>query len=178
MMTVDQLLHLPGEGVAYVGASPNSNNVIDVFCNLKDYGFAGPIIPVNPKYESVLGHRCYRSLEDVPDALSTVIIGVAGSQAPELVSRASERGCRQIVVIGSGFAEAGDIGLQRALVEACGPNVRLIGPNCMGFADFRASICCITGPMPKNGSVGSVSVISQSLELIASMIASLHVHRV
>jgi acyl-CoA synthetase (NDP forming) len=38
--------------------------------------FRGAVYPVNPKYETLLGHHCYPSLMDVPDALDLAIIAL------------------------------------------------------------------------------------------------------
>jgi len=37
---------------------------------MQEHGYR--IIPVNPKYEEILGERCYRSLTDVPDKVDMV----------------------------------------------------------------------------------------------------------
>jgi len=37
---------------------------------LKDHGFR--VIPVTPKYEAILGERCYPSLRDIPEAVDVV----------------------------------------------------------------------------------------------------------
>ncbi len=37
---------------------------------MQEHGYR--IIPVNPKYPEILGERCYRSLEDIPDKVDMV----------------------------------------------------------------------------------------------------------
>ena len=37
---------------------------------LKEHGYR--VIPVNPKYDSILGEKCYRSLRDVPEPIDIV----------------------------------------------------------------------------------------------------------
>jgi predicted CoA-binding protein len=39
---------------------------------MQEHGYR--IIPVNPKYESILGERCYKSLRDIPDKVDLVDI--------------------------------------------------------------------------------------------------------
>jgi predicted CoA-binding protein len=39
---------------------------------MQEHGYR--IIPVNPKYESILGERCYKSLRDIPDRVDLVDI--------------------------------------------------------------------------------------------------------
>ncbi|HEX8049754.1 CoA-binding protein, partial [Rhizobium sp.] len=39
-------------------------------------GFAGDIWPVHPTQESVLGRRCYRSVDELPAAPDAAFVGV------------------------------------------------------------------------------------------------------
>jgi predicted CoA-binding protein len=39
---------------------------------LQEHGYR--VIPVNPKYESILGEKCYRSLRDIPERVDIVDI--------------------------------------------------------------------------------------------------------
>ena len=58
--------------VAVVGASPTSRVGLNMLRNLEQLGFAGPIYPVNPRYDEVAGRRCYPSLAAIPDEVDTV----------------------------------------------------------------------------------------------------------
>ncbi len=64
--------------VAYVGASetPGSPG-----CRLiqvaQSYDYAGTIYPINPKYETVQGIRCYGSLSELPEAPDLAILSVS-----------------------------------------------------------------------------------------------------
>ena len=37
---------------------------------MQEHGYR--VIPVNPKYESILGEKCYRSLRDIPERVDIV----------------------------------------------------------------------------------------------------------
>jgi uncharacterized protein len=39
---------------------------------MQEHGYR--VIPVNPKYESILGEKCYRSLRDIPERIDLVDI--------------------------------------------------------------------------------------------------------
>ena len=39
---------------------------------MQEHGYR--VIPVNPKYDSILGERCYKSLRDIPDTVDLVDI--------------------------------------------------------------------------------------------------------
>jgi predicted CoA-binding protein len=46
------------------------------------------IIPVNPKYEQVLGEKCYRRLLDVPEAIDIVDVFRRPEAVPEVADQA------------------------------------------------------------------------------------------
>ena len=64
---------LAPRSVAVVGASPSSFVGRVVLENLALIGFGGDVYPVNPRYEDVLGRRCYPSLEALPAVPEAVV---------------------------------------------------------------------------------------------------------
>jgi len=100
-------------------------------------GFAGDIWPVHPTLESVLGRRCYRSVEELPDGPDAAFVGVNRMLTVEIVRALSARGGGGAVCYASGFSEAvselaDGAELQQALVEAAG-DMPIVGPNCYGM---------------------------------------------
>jgi len=87
--------------------------------NLKTLGYEGRIIPINPRYESILGYPCYPSLRDVPKEIeidcAAIVLGV--NQVVPVLEEAGKRGVRGAWAFASGFAETGDEGakLQKEL---------------------------------------------------------------
>jgi uncharacterized protein len=61
---------------------------------MKSHGYR--IIPVNPNEESVLGEKCYPSLDDVPEAFDAVVIFRRSDFVPEIVEIAIRKGARVI----------------------------------------------------------------------------------
>jgi predicted CoA-binding protein len=61
---------------------------------LQDQGFR--IIPVNPRYESVLGERCYASLEDIPEPVELVDLFQRSEQVRPFVEQAIRIGARVV----------------------------------------------------------------------------------
>ncbi|PZM10922.1 acetate--CoA ligase family protein [Rhizobium tubonense] len=102
-------------------------------------GFSGEIWPVHPKLDEVLGHKCYRSIADLPRAPDASFVGVNRLLTVDIARELSSRGAGGAVCYASGFLEAiseladgGD--LQAALVEAAG-EMPIIGPNCYGLVN-------------------------------------------
>ena len=68
---------LKPEAVAIIGASPRDGSVAgSILRNLQACGFAGDIYPVNPKYETVLGFTCYRSIERLPESTDLAVLAI------------------------------------------------------------------------------------------------------
>src|SRR5262245_20588497 len=110
--------------------------------------------PVHPTYETVLGHKCYRSLEQVPGDLDLAII--LTGRAVDTFEEVQARGAKFAVIFAAGFSEVGEEG--RALEDRLADLVRagsvhLLGPNTNlnAFEDFRADL---DGP--------SIALITQS----------------
>ncbi len=55
------------KSVAVIGASQRMSRGTRVIANLKQFGYAGRIFPINPKYDEILGYRCYSDLASTPE---------------------------------------------------------------------------------------------------------------
>ena len=100
-------------------------------------GYRGPVWPVNPRREAIGGHRCFRTVEDLPQAPDAAFVAVPREAAIDTVARLAAMGAGGAVCHTAGFAETGPEGarLEAALVEAAG-DLALIGPNCYGVINY------------------------------------------
>ena len=100
-------------------------------------GYRGPVWPVNPRRESIGGHRCFRAVEDLPQAPDAAFVAVPREAAIDTVARLAAMGAGGAVCHTAGFAETGAEGarLEAALVAAAG-DLALIGPNCYGVINY------------------------------------------
>ncbi len=123
--------------VAIVGASPREGSVAGtILCNLQACGFAGDIYPVNPKYDTVLGFTCYRSIDRLPESTDLAILAINRNLVLQAVEGCGKRGIRNLVIITAGFKEAGAKGerLEDSLHELIAQyKLNVVGPNCMGI---------------------------------------------
>jgi acyl-CoA synthetase (NDP forming) len=154
--------------VAVIGASEDPNKVggRPIHYMLK-LGYAGTILPINPKRESVQGLRCYPDLGALDTVPEAAIIAVSGTAAVEAIKACARLGVKTAVVMASGFAETGESGrqLQNELVDfACHHGMRLIGPNAQGFANFAngAVLNFSTMFMEVAPADGPIAIVSQS----------------
>src|SRR5262245_52807724 len=53
--------------VAVVGASPKGGYGLGVINSLTSFGFAGPIYPVNPNYDTIAGLTTYPEITAIPE---------------------------------------------------------------------------------------------------------------
>ena len=81
--------------LAVVGLSSKHNRAsYGVSSYMKCHGYR--IIPVNPNEVSVLGEKCYPTLDDVPESFDAVVIFRRSEFVPEVVESAIRKGARVI----------------------------------------------------------------------------------
>lgn len=126
------------QSIAVVGASANKRSQGYEFVQgLVEIGFPGPIYPVNPKLDELLGLKAYPRLEEIPGPVDFVISAVPAGAVLDLVDGAKARGTKLIHFFTARFGETGredaaelERELSRRTREA---GIRVIGPNCMGL---------------------------------------------
>ncbi|WP_457681169.1 acetate--CoA ligase family protein [Thermovibrio sp.] len=156
------------KSVAVIGASNNPQKVgYALVRNLEK--FKGKVFPVNPKYEEVLGFKCYPSILEVKEEVDCALIAVPPKAVLEVVEECGEKGVKLVVVITAGFKETGNEELERKLVERVKKyGMRLLGPNTLGFIvpplNLNASFASVSPPQ------GEISFLSQSGALITAVI--------
>jgi acetate---CoA ligase (ADP-forming) len=155
---------LEPRSVAVVGASRRRGAVSgELFHNLLEAGFNGPVYPVNPKAPVVQSVVAYKSVLDVPGPVDLAVLALPAPYVVEAAGECAAKGVRAIVVISAGFAETGPEGAQRQreLLAVCrAAGMRLIGPNCLGIVntDAEVRLDATFGPIvPLPGRVGFLS---------------------
>lgn len=124
--------------VAVVGATPTEGKGgYGVIHNIVD-SFGGPVYPVNPGRDEILGLKCYPSLRRLKGKVEMAIVFVPAARVPEVLEDAVEAGVKAALVESGGFAEVGGEG--KALSDRCKEisersGLRIWGPNCTGFVN-------------------------------------------
>lgn len=157
---------LQPRSVAVIGASRNRGSIGgEVFRNLLDGDFNGPVYPVNPKADVVQSVRAYHSILDIPDEVDMAVIVVPARIALGAVRECAQKGVKGLTVITAGFGETGPEGkeLQRQLLALCREaGMRLVGPNCMGVINTAQGIRMNATFSPNAPLPGNVGFLSQS----------------
>ena len=155
-------------GIALVGASAAANSVAgQPLRYLTEFGYAGSVYPVNPKYTEMKGLVCYPDLVSVPDPCDLALIVVSGRHVPGVIDQCGARGIPFAIVLSAGFQEIGERGMenQRALEAALARNnVRIIGPNCIGMLNLNEHVHAGFGGAMGNPALkaGRLAMVTQS----------------
>lgn len=108
---------------------------------LREGGYGGTILPVNPKRETVQGLKAYPSIAALPEVPEVAILAVPAQLIPSSVRECADRGVKAVIVFSSGFAEmdaAGGEAQMRIRDIARAAGMRLLGPNCIGLFNAAA----------------------------------------
>jgi acyl-CoA synthetase (NDP forming) len=148
--------------VAVIGASTNPEKLGHaVLANIKESGFPGPIYPINPSADEILGLKVYSSVLDIPGALDLVVILVPTRLVPQVLEESGQKGAQGAIIITAGFRETGPEGIareQELLRIAAKHGMRIIGPNCLGIIDTLAPInASFAEGMPDQGAIAFMS---------------------
>ena len=161
---VRALLH--PSAIAVVGASRRRWTIGgELFHNLLDGDFAGPVYPVNPNADVVQSVAAYRSILDIPGPVDLAVIAVPASTAVQVARECAVKGVKSLVMTSGGFAETGEEGAQRQreLLAVCRQaGMRLVGPNCMGVINMEPSVRLNATFSPTAPTAGNIGFLSQS----------------
>src|SRR6266700_587572 len=158
--------------MALVGVSAKGGAGARILESNERFGFTVPTWPVNPNTSEIAGHRCYRSLKDLPAVPDCVVISVPAAAVIDVLGEAAAAGIRGAFVISEGFADAAtDAGRERqeSLVKlARAADMAVAGPNCMGIASLHYRFAATMADLPALATGGGISLVSQSGGLLNS----------
>jgi acetyltransferase len=163
-LDLDKLFH--PRSVALIGASTEQNKLsgrpVRYF---REFGYAGRLYPINPKYQEIAGLPCFATLSEVPGEVDLAVITLPASAVPEALAACGAKGVKAAAIISSGFAEVGGEGtelqekLQRVASEY---GIAVCGPNCSGFVYVPEKVTAsfsvgLHGGFPETGPAAFVS---------------------
>lgn len=149
--------------IAVIGASTQPNSVgAVVMRNLLQGGFAGPIMPVNPRYTAISGVLAYPDIASLPLVPDLAVIATPPAIVPETVRALGARGTPTAIVFAAGLAARDDgRSLQDVMLEhARASGMRILGPNCIGA--LVPSIGLNASFAPAAALPGKIAFVSQS----------------
>jgi acetyltransferase len=157
--------------IAVFGASEREDSVAArMLANLLAGGFAGPIVPINPKYGEVAGRRCFESLADVDRPVDLAVVATPAATVGDILRQCGDANVRHAIVLSAGFGETGPAGkaLEAEIAEtARRAGVRFLGPNCVGLVrpwlGLNATFLKASTP------TGGLALVSQSGALCSAI---------
>jgi succinyl-CoA synthetase alpha subunit/RimJ/RimL family protein N-acetyltransferase len=162
--TVARLLEPRSVAVIGAGRSPGSIGH-EILRRLLAHEFAGPVYPVNREALHVAGVRAWPSVFDIPDQIDLAVIAVPAEDVLDAVEECARARVGAVVVVSTGFADAGPDGLEReqALVElARRHGIRVLGPASVGVVNTDPEVRLHASFAPLELRAGSVALCLQS----------------
>jgi acyl-CoA synthetase (NDP forming) len=167
MRTPEDIIIDP-RSIVVIGASENRDKIGGRPLRfMLERGYAGKLYAVNPNRGAVQGVPSFPGVRDLPEAPELAYVAVAGQEAVQAVKDCADRGVKAALVISAGFGETGPEGRaaqDEMVAYARARNMRVIGPNSQGLANFGSNAIPSFSTMfveiePLDG---PVAVISQS----------------
>ena len=160
------------KSIAVIGASATPGKVgYNVLKNIIESGYSGKIFPINPgadEIKSILAHTAYKSVLDIPEEVEIAIFVIPARFVNSVAEECGKKNVKGLVVISAGFKEVGAEGIvrEKELISIAKKyNMRIVGPNCLGFIgiQYNGSFAANT---PKKG---GIAMISQSGAMLTGM---------
>jgi len=167
-------------GIAIIGASANPFSIGHIVLkNLYEYGYKGPIFPINPKTPHIRSFKCFKSVLDVPDPIDLVNISIRADLLPYVIKECGEKGVKFCIVHSAGFKEVGAEGIkrEREMVELAHEyGMRIYGPNSQGIQNSDPEVSCYANFTFVPMKPGNISIVAQGGGM--GEMLKLHLHNV
>ncbi len=162
------------KSVAIFGATPKSEKVGNVIIkNFIEEKYQGKIYPINPKYDEVLGIKCYKNINQIKEKIDLAIFAIPSKYIPLAFEQSAKKGVKSAIIISGGFKEAGHKDYEDKIKELSAKyNILVVGPNCLGVLDPYSNVDSIFLPMYKmqRPSKGNISFVTQSGAVAACLV--------
>ena len=138
------------QSIAVLGASPDLHRIRGrLLHQLRENGFPGRILPINPSYQDVGGLRCFPSIGAVGEPVDLALIAIPAAGVAPALEECAAAGVKNTLIISSGFAEEGGAArdMQAQLVGvAKRTGIRACGPNCEGYYNALGRVATTFSP--------------------------------
>jgi acetyltransferase len=157
------------KSIAVIGASTDPSKIgYTVVDNIIKSGYEGPVYPVNPSADEILGLKVYSTIGECPGDVDAAVITVPAKFVLSVIEEAGKKGVKGLIIITSGFGEVGNKELEAEIVaKAHEYGMRILGPNIVGTLSnaekLNASFAPLL-PLPGKG-----ALVSQSGALLIAM---------
>jgi acetate---CoA ligase (ADP-forming) len=138
------------QSIAVLGASPDVHRIRGrLLHQLRENGFPGRILPINPSYQEIEGLPCYPSIAAVGAPVDLALVAIPAAGVAPALEECAKAGVKNALIISSGFAEEGGAAgdMQAALVDVTQrTGIRACGPNCEGYYNALGKVATTFSP--------------------------------
>ena len=116
---------------------------------MRENGFPGRVLPINPSYQEIAGLPCYRSIAAVGTPVDLALVAIPAAGVAAALEECAQAGVKNALIISSGFAEEGGAAgdMQADLVEVTKrTGIRACGPNCEGYFNALGKVATTFSP--------------------------------
>jgi acetate---CoA ligase (ADP-forming) len=138
------------QSIAVLGASPDLHRIRGrLLHQLRENGFPGRILPINPSYQEIDGLPCYASIAAAGGPVDLALVAIPAAGVAPALEECAKAGVKNALIISSGFAEEGGAAgdMQAALVDVTQrTGIRACGPNCEGYYNALGKVATTFSP--------------------------------
>jgi acetate---CoA ligase (ADP-forming) len=138
------------DSIAVLGASPDVHRIRGrLLHQLRENGYPGRILPINPSYQEIDGLPCYPSIAAVGAPVDLALVAIPAAGVAPALEECATAGVKNTLIISSGFAEEGGAAgdMQADLVAVTQrTGIRACGPNCEGYYNALGKIATTFSP--------------------------------
>lgn len=153
--------------VVLIGVSSDATKVgYSIAKNSLSYG--GELFFVNAKGGELFGKKLYQNLAQIEGDIDTAVIMIPSNSVVESIKELTGRNLQNLIIISSGFKEAGDNEAERIISSLSQQhNFNVIGPNCLGYLNSAENLNLTFGIEGlKNG---KLALLSQSGAVLSAL---------
>jgi acetate---CoA ligase (ADP-forming) len=164
-----------------VGASDTSGWARFIVAACGAVGFDGPLLPVHPTHRTVFGRAAVPSLRDLPEPADLAFVLAPTGAVNGVLDDAAAAHIANVVVLASGYREAGQDGRAREdelVARAASHGIAMLGPNCLGFVNTAARAAPFALSVPQPLTAGPVGIALQSGALSSALLGFARSHAI
>jgi acetate---CoA ligase (ADP-forming) len=158
------------KSIVVIGASSTPGKVgYSIVNNLVEGGYQGIIYPINLKESTIMGMKAYKSVLDIPaHGIDLAILAIPAHLCIKVVEECGIKNIKFAVVISAGFAEVGNVELEKELIKTARKyGMRILGPNVVGILSNPGK--CNASFAPRLPCSGNIALISQSGVMVVAI---------
>lgn len=171
--SLDKLLR--PKSIAIIGASNRAEAFsFNLLKSLRSHGYQGQLFPVNPRYDSIEGVRCYPSLSSLPSVPDCVLYAVADKNLIAAVEESAACGAAGGVIFGRAQGSDGSGRNIQAAITSIGRDagMSICGANCMGYLNLVDGLQVAGMPFAGLVAKSGISLVSHSGSTWAGLVGN------